>query len=368
MDWIVAERDKRAQKPITDLNMPRREMERYSLMRAINASLTKDWSKAGLELEASRTIADRLGKEARGFFVPFEVLNDAGRQQMRQRAMMQQRTMSVGSDAAGGFLVDVENMYEYGVWIDALRAQALCLSLGATVLDGLVGDISIPRKTGAATFFWVGEDEAPTDSELALGAVNIRNRTIAGSVQMTRKLLQQTSRAVEMMVRQDMILGAALGIDKAILQGAGGKEPLGIYNSANVGTSAVSTDGAPTWAETVALESALATANALAGNLAYLATPATRGSMKTTAKASNQAIFIWSDDNTVNGYPAYGTTQLPANGLVFGDWSSVIVGFWGVLDLKPDESTKASSGGLVLRVFQDADVGLRHPEALCYGT
>jgi HK97 family phage major capsid protein len=322
------------------------------------------WSKAGFERECSVEIAGRLGKEARGFYVPMDIAVDAAAAAVRQR---QQRTMSVGSATAGGYLVDTENMYEYGIWIDNLRAQSVCMMLGAQVLDGLVGDLAIPRKTGSASFYWIGEDEDVTLSDVQLGSVQLRNRTIAGGVPLTRKLLQQTSRAVETMVRADLTLGAALGIDNAILNGIGGKEPIGLYNAASVGTQSVATDGSPTWAETVGFESTVATANALVGRLAYLATPATRGNMKSTPKVANTSQFIW-DGNEVNGYPAATTTQMPTNGLIFGDWSSIMVGFWGVLDLKPDEATKAASGGLVLRVFQDADVALRHPESFCKGT
>ena len=358
-DFVIAERAKNPQKPMAHLDMSRQDRQHYSILRALNAYVTRDWDKAGFERECSVEISNRLGREARGFFVPMDIAYESASDQIRRRAM------SVGSDVAGGYLVDTENMYEYGVWINNLRPKAVCLSMGATLLDGLVGDLSIPRKTASASFYWVGEDEDVTLSDPQLGAVQLRNRTIAGGVPLTRKLLMQTSRAVESLVRDDMILGAALGIDKAIISGGGGKEPLGLYSAANLGSQSIASPGAPTWAETVGFETSIATANALAGNLAYLAHTGVRGVMKTTSKAGSYPVFIWGDNNQVNGYAANATTQMPTNGLLFGDWSSVIVGFWGVLDLKPDEATKAASGGLVLRIFQDADVALRHPEAFC---
>jgi hypothetical protein len=36
---------------------------------------------------------------------------------------------------------------------------------------------------------------------------------------------------------------------------------------------------------------------------------------------------------------------------------------WGALDIVPDTASKAASGGLVLRVFQD--IGVRHAESFC---
>ena len=38
---------------------------------------------------------------------------------------------------------------------------------------------------------------------------------------------------------------------------------------------------------------------------------------------------------------------------------------WGILDVMPDTAAKAASGGLVLRVFQDVDIAVRHAESFC---
>lgn len=360
IDHLSAERDKQpAPKPITDLDMPKRERAQYSILRACDAYLKRDWSKAGLEMEASRTISDKLGREARGFFVPMDI------QLLAARAALGQRAMMVGDDTAGGYLVGESNL---GLFIEALRASSVLMGLGATVLDGLVGDVSIPRVNTSATFYWINEDASPTDSEMAIGTVNLRPRTVAGAVPITRKLLQQTANSVEMMVRRDMIVGAALAIDYAGIQGSGvAGQPLGLINQTGINTAAISTNNAPTFAEVVSLETEIAADNALMGSLAYLTTPALRGALKTTQKDAGSGMFVWENDE-MNGYRAVSSTQVPSNGLYFGNWIDLLMGFWGVLDLKPDESTKAASGGLVLRVFQDTDVAIRHPESFCKGT
>jgi HK97 family phage major capsid protein len=360
IDHLAAERDRQPPpKLITDLDMPKRERAQYSILRACDAYLKRDWSKAGLELEASRTISDKLGREARGFFVPMDIQLLAARTALSQRAMM------VGDDTAGGYLVGESDL---GLFIEALRANSVLMTLGATVLDGLVGDVSIPRVNTSATFYWLNEDAAPTASEMTIGAVNLRPRTVAGAVPITRKLLQQTANSVEMMVRRDMIVGAALAIDHAGIQGSGvAGQPLGLINQTGINTAAIATDNAPTFAEVVSLETEIAVDNALMGSLAYLTTPALRGALKTTKKDAGSGIFVW-ENNEMNGYRAVSSTQVPSNGLYFGNWTDLMMGFWGVLDLKPDESTKAASGGLVLRVFQDTDIAVRHPESFCKGT
>lgn len=335
----------------SEIGLTKHEAREFSIVRACNAYLTRNWKGAEFELEASRAVADRMGREAKGFFVPLEV----------------QRTMSAGNLAAGGALVGTDHRAD--LFIDSLRAMAVAFQAGAQSLPGLVGNVSIPKLTGNASWYWITEGADGTASDAATGAVTLMPRTLAGATAMTRRLLQQSSPAVEQLVRNDLIRGAALALDLAIFEGTGAAgQPLGIVNVSGVNTQAVSTDGSPTWAEIVGFESAVATDNALDGSLAYVMTPAVRGTLKTTSKDTGSGIFIMGDNGTVNGYRALASTQLATHRVVFGNYSDVLVGFWGVLDIKPDEATNAASGGLVLRAFQDVDVAVRHAESFCYAT
>jgi HK97 family phage major capsid protein len=329
----------------SELGLVRAEVQEFSIVRAAHAFLTNNWKKAGFELECSRAVAERLGRDAKGFYVPLEV----------------QRDLAAGTPAAGGTLVGTDHRGD--LFIDALRARSVAMAAGVQMLPGLVGNVSIPKLTGSATFYWLNEDEDVTDSDPSTGAVTLTPHTVAGAVPMTRKLLMQSSPSVEQMVRNDLISGIALAIDLAVFDGDNVKEPMGILNAAGVGTVTITAPGVPDWLEVLQYEAALETANALDGALSWVTTPGVRAQMKGTPKDSGSGIFICSEGNVVNGYSARTSTQLPANTLLFGDFSQVIVGQWGVLDVKPDEAAKAASGGLVLRVFQDCDVAIRHAES-----
>lgn len=341
------------QTPVTRLDMTAKETQGYSLFAAIRAAESGDWSKAGLERECSIAIAERVGRDPKGFFVPFNV---------------QARTMSVGTPSTGGYLVDTK--LDSASFIDKLRARSVLTRLGAVMINGLVGDVDIPKKTGNATFYWVAEDVAATDSNVTVGQLSLRPRTIAGAVPMTRKLLKQSSLDAEMLVLNDLVGGAALGIDKAGLRGSGvDGEPMGVANTTGINTQAISTDTAPTWAEIVGLETQVAADDADVGSLAYVMTPTLRGALKTTVKDAGSGQFIWAGDNTpVNGYRAEVSSQLATSSIMFGNWADLIIAMWGVLDIQPDKATKAATGGLVLRVFQDVDIGLRNVESFCKGT
>lgn len=342
----------------THLDLSPGDLRNYSLFRAIRACVERDWRKAGLELECTRTIQDKLGREARGFFVPYDW-------QIASQSQLGGVRMNVLNDAAGGYLVGRDHLG--GSFIDNLRAQTVLIRAGARLLDGLVGDVDIPKKTGSGTFYWVTDDADVTSSNLTLGSINLMPRTVGGAVPLSRKLLKQSSPSAEMIVRDDLVMGAALAIDLAGLSGTGGAQPLGITLTTGINTQAVSSDAAPTFAEMVAFETELAKDNALVGSLAYVSTPAIKGALKTTSTDTGSGIFVCQND-MVNGYPILTSSQLATNTIIFGNFSDVIIGMWGVLDVKPDEATKAASGGLVLRVFQDVDIAVRHPESFCLGT
>jgi len=338
--------------PATHLDLSKSELESFSLLKAINAHASGNWSKAGFELECSNALAEKLERDAKGFFVPFDI-----------QSRHQQRNMTVGGTATGAELVGTE--HGAGNFIDNLRAQALLGRLGAQVLPGLVGNLDLPRKTSSATFGFVAEDTGATLSDVGTGTLSLTPKILAGATSMSRSLLKQSAPSVEDMVMADLAMGAALGVDLAGFAGSGAaNNPTGILNTTGVATSTILTPGSPTWAELVAFETAVNAADGLNGSLAYVSTAGVMGSMKTTEKAAGTAQFLMANGQA-NGYDVESSSQLAANTILFGNFNDVILAFWGVLDVVTDTATKVASGGLVLRVFSDCDVGVKHAQSFC---
>ena len=340
--------------PTPEIGLSDKEQKQFSIVRAALAQLTGDWKKAGFELECSRAISENLGRAPRGFYVPSEVQRNMG-------AMSLQRTQSVGDPTLGGFIVSQD--YRGDLFVEALRAQSVAMMAGVRTMPGLQGNVTIPVQTGSASFGWIAEGVDGTASNLTFSAINMAPRTVAGAVPMTRRLLMQSSPAIEQLVRQDLVTGAALALDDAILEGNGHSGvPLGIANHPSINTVTVTSATSPDWDEMVEFETKVAEDNALNGSLRFITTPGIRGILKTKSKDTGSGLFVL-EGNEVNGYPLMVSNQLTANAILFGDWSQIMVGFWGVLDIKADESTLAASGGLVLRAFQDVDVAIRHAVA-----
>ena len=334
--------------PVTHLGLSQTETNQFSLMRAINAAATGDWSKAGFERDCSNEISDRLDKEARGFYVPFDVMN---------------RTQNMTTAADGGNLV--ANNLMAGSFIESLRAQSLIGSLGATFLDGLVGTVDIPRQIGSAAFYWLGEDADVTDSDAQFDKVSLSPTTVAGSVYMTRRLRKQSTPSIENLILSDLIKGASLAIDAAAFNGSGAaNQPLGIIGQSGVSTQTILAPGTPTFAEMVGFKTKVASDNALLGSLSYVTTPVVAGALETTPKDAGSGIMLLNEGRSA-GYAVNQSNNIPANTILFGNFNDVMVGSWGVLDVNPDTATKAAADGLFLRVFQDLDVAIRHPESFC---
>src|SRR5262245_50399159 len=60
--------------PRGELGMTPQDVRRWSFLRACRAAMTGRWREASLEREVSDAVARQLGKDARGFFVPYDIV------------------------------------------------------------------------------------------------------------------------------------------------------------------------------------------------------------------------------------------------------------------------------------------------------
>lgn len=351
--------------PTADIGMDKKELKQYSLVRVLNALANPTDANAqraaAFERECSDAAAQKLGKQARGFLVPFDV---------------QARDLVAGTPTAGGNVVATDLLA--GSFIDLLRNAMVIDSLGTRMMTGLVGNIAIPKLTGAATAYWVAENSAPTESQQTIGQVTMSPKTVGAFTDISRRLLLQSSLSVEQMVQQDLATVLGLAIQQAAISGTGASnQPTGILSTGSIGDVAGGTNGlAPTWAHMVALETAIATANADVGTLAYLTNAKVRGKLKGTEKFSaGTGAPVWADGNTpLNGYRAAVTNAVPSNltkgtssgvcsAIIFGNFADLMIGMWGGLDLTVDPYSGSTAGTVRVVALQDVDVAVRNAES-----
>ena len=362
---LISKRSESSNTPIrsTDMNpssnevgLEAKEVQRFSFLRAITALANPTdrnaQEAAAFEREVSEEASKRYDKPASGILVPNEVLQGYT------------RDLNVGTATAGGNLVETELLA--GSFIDILRNRMAVMQAGVTTLNGLSGNVSIPRQTSASTAYWVGEGSDVTESQQAFDQVNLTPKTIGATTDYTRKLLLQTSISVETMVRNDIAKQIALALDTAAIYGSGSSnQPTGITNTTGIGTATVT--GVGTFPELIAMETDVAVANADQGALKYIVNATARGGLKSVKKDSGSGEFVFAN-NEINGYPVIVSNQLTNNDCLFGDFSQLIAAFWSGLDLTVDPYAMSKSGSIRIVALQDVDFGVKQPTAFCLGT
>ena len=333
-----------------NVDLSRGEKESYSLLRAISASASGDWSKAGLEKEISDTIAQRSGGSNGGFYMPADMA-------------WGQRDLTAGTNNAGGFLVGTDHLG--GSFIDALRAAMVTTRLGARVMSNLQGNVSIPKLATGTSTYWVAEDGAPTEGQPVFASVSLVPHALASFVQISRQLLIQSDPSVEATIQNDITQAISVAIDAAALAGTGSSnQPTGILATTGIGSVAFASAGNPTFAEVVAIESAISSDNAMGQNMAFVTTPALAGAMKTISKDSGSGRFI-NEDNQIMGYSVNPTSSMTANTLLLGDFSQLMIAQFGAVEVITDRN--AQTGQLTLGLHVLCDIGVRHPESFSKG-
>ncbi len=336
-----------------EIGLTEKETKRFSILRAINAMANptdrKAQEAASFEFEASEAAQRAYGATAQGVMLPSEVLRN-----------WSQRDLSAGSD---GDLIAQD--YRAGDFIDVLRNNSAVMPL-ATMLNGLSGDVKIPRKTAASTAAFISsEGGAAGESEFTVGSVSMSPKSLGAFTDVTRQLMIQSSLDVENLIRNDLAASMAIAIDDAALEGSGSSgNPTGITNTSGINTVSLSSAAAPTFAEMVSMETAVRVDNALLGDLAYIVHPSNYGTLKTTEKATNTAQFVAANDE-INGYSAVVSPQLTANNYVFGNFNDLLIGMFGGLDIVVDPYSNSTSGTVRVVALQSVDVAVRHAVSFC---
>lgn len=350
----------------SDIGLSDNEASRFSFQRAILARIDPSYAQrhAGFEMEASRAVAEKIGKSPQGIFVPSEVLR---------------RDLAVGTNAAGGYLRPTD--HDAANFIEILRNACHVMTLGATEIRDLRGNLAVPSQVGASSAFWVAEGSAITESSQSFRQMLLTPKTVGAFTDYTRKMLLQASPDIENLVRKDLAQTLAVEVDRVAINGSGsGAEPLGVLNTSGISSVAIGTDGgAPTWEHLLLLEEALANANADVNSIAYLSNPKVRRKLKGTTKVSSDAGagFCWEAGagnvpgwGMANGYRACASNHVPSDlvkgssgavcsAIVLGNWVDLVIGTWGALDLMVDLVTHGTSGGVRVIALLDTDIGVR---------
>jgi HK97 family phage major capsid protein len=341
------------------LGMSGKERGSYSILRAINAAYTGNWSQAGLEAEWSRNSYSSARKSpatGHSFMVPNDwILGDS-----------ETRDLTVSTGSAGGFLVSTKNVS----FAELLRNRMIVKRLGATVLDNLDANVTVPRQTAGATGYWLStEATAITESQPVFGQIAMVPKTVGAYTEISRQLAMQSSPSAELLVMNDLAKVVALAGDLAAINGSGASgQPQGLLNTSGIGSVS---GGTLSYSGIVEFQTDVAASNALSESCAYVGTPTVAGVLKGRQRFASTDTPLWTGnifDGQIEGFRAMASNQVPAATLIFGDWSHVLIGEWGNLEIQVNPYANFQAGILGVRAMYSMDVGVRYPGGFSVAT
>jgi hypothetical protein len=330
--------------------------EKHSLGRAIRASITGDWERAGFERACSRELEKRTGMTASGFFVPSHAWR---------------RDFNVGTASEAGNLVATDLRSD--LFVDALRNALILAQLGVRVLPSLTGNIDIPRKSTAGTLGMLTEIGSASETAPVTAKISLTPKRIGAYVEYSSTGQARSARA---MLRDDLIPAAACS--SQMLNGTGtGAEMRGTRTPpalARLGAPMTSPRGRISSTESAC--GCNAAPDALAGCLNSAVARSRRPArdelgLHNRRRRAASIGGVW----RVNGYRAAVSNALPANltkgtstticssALFASDFSMGVLALFGAPDITVDPYTLAATGQVRITLNQFADFGVRQPDA-----
>jgi len=350
--------------PIAELGLSNQEIRRYSMSKAILSQCKGSNVDASFEKACSDEIRKRLGEPGRGgILVPQDIVD---RTQAHPRDGRRDLSVALTGDSAGGYLRGTDHLGSE--FIDLLRNRLVSRAAGARILSGLRGNVSIPTRSAGATSYWVAEGSAPTEGANTFGTVALTPRNVGAYVAYTRQLLLQSNPSIDALVSGDLALSLATAIDLAVFHGTGTLQPLGLDGQGIGTTTATSVN----YTKMLDFQTDVAAANALTPGCAYVTTPTVAAILCTQPKFTNGPSPLWEggilESANVCGFRGFATNQITAGYMFFGDFSQVLIGEWGVLELLVDPYTEGKTGIINVIAFQTVDVAVRYAAAFSYST
>jgi hypothetical protein len=199
----------------------------------------------------------------------------------------------------------------------------------------------------------VTETGPAPDTDQTFTKLDLKPKRVSAKIIVSSMLLSASPDA-ETLISGD--LGKALSnqLDRAVLYGTGGVQPLGF--SSHPDTHKIAFD-ATWWPPLTELEYQCAIADVSELYFGYIVSPIVRRELRRTMVSNGGTDPIWSElpnpisSNVVTGSEAFG-----------GCWDSCIIATWG-LEIIVNPYSQAHSGRVEIVGNLFCDVGLRHPKA-----
>jgi HK97 family phage major capsid protein len=318
----------------------------------------------GPEAGISRALqSHQPGFRHRGLSIPVEALFG------RQRSL----------DSSTGASLVTTPMAPTVEWTDVLRRKAVTAALGVRYFSAYSQDtpLAFPSKDTNVSVEWLTDDDAPTPSfpDFTADAEAGKPKIVAAAMTIPRRLWNLGDGQANDYLFKDMQDSIAAELDRAVVNGAGTLEPVGLLNTSGVPTQAIGANGGPpTRAALLAAMRAVAVANgdsSVTACMGWLTSPQGESKLRSTDGSTGTAgAWLWNDFDRIVGRSAYSTTAVPADKtkgsgsaltpLVYGNWDDILVNVNPAATIIVNPFVNGDGTLVRVTAFLDVKVLVRH--------
>ena len=249
--------------------------------------------------------------------------------------------------------------------LEPLYANSVLTQLGVRWYSGLpMGDVQVPVMS-KGNVGWAGEIETAKASGNKFTAVKLQPKRLTAYVDISKQLLVQDNIGVEAAIRRDIVNALNDTLEATIFGNGQGTtdKPAGIFYKAKSTT-------VDTYKALCEFESKLDDAN-IGSDRKYLLGNGAKAVFRSTIKGTNATGMIM-EGNEVDGTPVFATSNVNGGAegkysFAYGDWSNLLIGSWGDIEITVDEYTQAVNGCIRLVVNAFFDATIARDNAIAFG-
>ncbi|EMY4147395.1 phage major capsid protein [Escherichia coli] len=249
-------------------------------------------------------------------------------------------------------------------YIEMLMPESVLGRLGVTVLSGLNSPVAVPKMTASCVdgFGFVDENGAAPESKAEFANVKMAPKTFAGGNPISRQSLK-TVPGIATLITDHINKAVRIKLEQLILSDkANDRGPAGLVKQL-VDANRVAKKAAFSYKDFLKEIAALTDAGVPAQAIKFAMSGATAAELESTLKDNGVSGYII-ENGKLAGYEVITSGVIPADHIVLGDFSGIMIGEWGGLELDMDDTTYRSVGAIVPRIWVDLDFTVVQPEAL----
>ena len=323
-------------KKVSSIKVREEKKRNFSLIRAIREFISKD----GMSEDVKAVI--RAGREE---------MNHSNLTTYGDIIIPQQRAdVTVTAEHDDTIGIDVYNTFA------PIREGLVAVKAGARFYPGLVGDLRIP-VLGKGNAAWTTEVGSAADPAYSFTSVNLAPHRLTAQFKLSKQMVAQDGAQIEANLLADIRKAVITKLNETMfgVAAASGGAPKCIGNGQ---TAAVATD----WAKLTTLVEAAVERLAVGEEYAYIVSPEAAAVIR--AMSYNKTSRLVYEAGNVDGTPLFKTIGCAANQAYYGDWSNLVIGQWGALDVTVDPYTAAGTGELVITINSYFDYGVARAGSL----